>query len=109
IDKKVKIARRLGFITHKKGLIVSPKTIRNLKDSEKMYIIAGGYGQAGSALYRAALKDHKLVTVEKDDMVIFSADPAPPGTKESVDYLVDRLFEAGARVHYYDTQENLHV
>lgn len=109
IDKKAQIAKKLGYLTHKKGLVVSPKKLAKHKDREKMYIIAGSYGQTGSALYRVATNDHGHISANKGDMVIFSADPAPPGTKESVDFMVDRLFELGAEVYYYDTQEDLHV
>jgi len=42
-------------------------------------------------------------------MVIFSSDPAPPGSKANVDAVVDRLIELGVDVHYYETQEDLHV
>ena len=49
------------------------------------------------------------MTVDPDDTVIFSADPAPPGTEQAVNFLVDNLIEKGVNVHYYDTQEDLHV
>lgn len=109
IDRKARIAKNLGLITYKKNLVVSPKKLRSLPYNERMYIIAGGYGQMGSSLYRVAMDEHKQVDVQKGDVVIFSSDPAPPGTKESVDVLVDKLFELGVEVHYYDTQEDLHV
>jgi ribonuclease J len=41
--------------------------------------------------------------------VIFSSDPAPPGSKANVDFLVDKLIESDVDVHYYDMQEDLHV
>jgi len=55
------------------------------------------------------MSEHKQIQAKSGDTVIFSSDPAPPGTKESVDMLVDKLFELGVEVHYYDTQEDLHV
>jgi len=42
-------------------------------------------------------------------VVVFSADPAPPGSRETVDTLVDKLILKGAKVYYYEIQENLHV
>lgn len=109
IDKKAKIARQLGYLDMPKGLVISPKVLNKHKDSEIMFIIAGGYGQDNSALYRVATGEHSYIKLNSGDRVVFSANPAPPGTKESVDYLVDRLFEAGANVNFYDTQEDLHV
>ncbi|QQS38990.1 ribonuclease J [Candidatus Woesebacteria bacterium] len=109
IDTKAQIAKRLGFLNYPKGLVVMSKRLKRLKDTEQMYIISGGYGQAGSALYKVAMNEHKFIKARRNDMVIFSSDPAPPGTKESVDFLVDRFITMGLDVHYYDTQEDLHV
>ncbi|MBX4205931.1 ribonuclease J, partial [Candidatus Microgenomates bacterium] len=43
------------------------------------------------------------------DTVVYSSDPAPPGSKESVDSVVDQMIQSGVDVYYYDIQENLHV
>jgi len=53
--------------------------------------------------------EHDFLTIGKGDVVIFSSDPAPPGSKTNVDFLVDKLIEADVDVHYYDMQEDLHV
>jgi ribonuclease J len=74
-----------------------------------MYIISGSYGQPGSALYRVATDEHEWIHTEPGDVVIFSGDPSPPGSKANVDYLVDEFLTRGIDVHYYDIQENLHV
>ncbi len=42
-------------------------------------------------------------------MVIFSADPNPPGVAEAVERLMDTLTLAGSEVIYSKIQENLHV
>jgi len=109
IDVKSDIAKKLGYLHYPNSLVVSPHNAKNLKDNQVMYIISGCYGQPGSALYRATVGDHKFLQIKQQDTVIFSADPAPPGSKVNVDYLVDRLFEMDVDVHYYDLQEDLHV
>ena len=109
VDTKATIAHDLGYLNYPEGLVLSPRDAGRLSGNKKMYIIAGSYGQVGSALQRIAEKDHRFLSIEKDDMVIFSSDPAPPGAKETVDHVVDRLLELGADVHYYDLHENLHV
>lgn len=62
-----------------------------------------------SNLYRLALGEHDFLSVGKGDTVIFSSDPAPPGSKANVDFLVDKFIESDVDVHYYDMQEDLHV
>jgi len=109
IDKKMQIARNLGYLHYNPGQLVSPKEAVKLPMEKGLYIISGSYGQPGSALYRLALGEHDLLKINPDDLVIFSSDPAPPGSKTNVDFLVDKLTEADADVHYYDTQEDLHV
>lgn len=109
VDRKAAIAKDFGYLHYPDGLVINPNQAERLKNDQLMYIISGSYGQPGSALYRTALGEHKFVSVAKGDVVIFSSDPAPPGSKGNVDFVVDRLIELGVDVHYYDMQEDLHV
>lgn len=109
IDRKAGIAKELGYLFYSNDLVISSKQAQKLPDNRVMFIISGSYGQGGSALYRVAVNEHEFLTVGKGDTVIFSGDPAPPGSKTNVDFLVDRLIEANCDVHYYDMQEDLHV
>lgn len=108
-EKKVEIAKKLGNINWSQGTVVTPREAQNLPREKVIYIISGSYGQVGSALYRVALGEHPFLSVDVDDTVVFSADPAPPGTEQAVNFVVDNLIEKGALVHYYDTQDDLHV
>lgn len=109
IEQKVKIAQALGYLK------VSPKDLLSRKEAKRFpskritYIVAGSYGQPGSALWRITNDEYPAVSLKKQALVIFSADPAPPGTKIQVDILIDQLIGKGANVHYYEIQENLHV
>ena len=109
IQKKAEIAKDLGYLFYPQGLVVQPKQAAKLPPDKVLYIISGSYGQPGSALYRLCLGDHDFLTIGKGDVMIFSSDPAPPGSKANVDFLVDKLIEADVDVHYYDMQEDLHV
>lgn len=109
IESKMEIARRLGFASWPNGVVVKLREADNLPPNKITYIISGCYGQVDSALYRLSLDEHQSLRVEKDDMIIFSADPSPPGASESVNYVVDNLIDREVEVHYYDTQEDLHV
>jgi len=109
IERKAQIAKDLGYLFYPNDLVIRSKQAAKLPPNKILYIISGSYGQPGSALYRLCLGDHDTLTVGKGDMVIFSADPAPPGSKANVDFLVDKLIESDVDVHYYDMQEDLHV
>ncbi len=109
IDKKAEIARDLGYLSYPRDLVIDPKQANKLNKDQVVYIISGSYGQPGSALYRLAINEHDFLSIEQGDTVIFSGDPAPPGSKSNVDFVVDKLIEANVDVHYYDLQEDLHV
>src|SRR5258708_34098790 len=109
IDRKADIAKKLGYLNYKDGIVITNKQANKMLPKELMYIISGSYGQPVSALYRVALSAHDFLSIAKDDVVVFSSDPAPPGSKTNVDFVVDHIIELGADVHYYDLQEDLHV
>lgn len=109
IESKADIAKNLGYLHYPPELVISPKRAGKLPKDKIMYIISGSYGQPGSALHRLSFGEHDFLYLEEGDVVIFSSDPAPPGSKANVDAVVDRLIERDAEVHYYDMQEDLHV
>ncbi len=108
-EKKAEIARKLGHLKWIPGTVITPREAQKLPSNKVTYIISGSYGQTGSALHRVAMGEHPFLQIETDDYVVFSADPAPPGTEQAVNFVVDNLMEKGAVVHYYDTQDDLHV
>jgi ribonuclease J len=108
-EAKAQIARNLGYLHYPENLVIPFKKIKKISKQKIMYIISGSYGQPGSALYRVANGEHDFLSMGKGDVVIFSSDPAPPGSKANVDRLVDRFIETGVEVHYYEMQEDLHV
>lgn len=109
ILKNVLVSKELNYLKVSGKDLVRVEKSSSLPSDKLTYIVAGAYGQADSALYRIANGTHKFVQVKKDAVVIFSADPNPPGVSDAVDLVVDKLTEAGAVVHYYEIQNDLHV
>lgn len=109
VEKNSQVAKILGYLKVPKKMVLSPPRSLDFPSSEITYIIAGCYGQPNSALTRVSKAEHRLISLKRGATVIFSGDPAPPGTKDNVDSLVDRLISLGADVYYYDIQENLHT
>lgn len=109
IRTNIRIARSLGYLNLKDHEMAEIKQTQKTPTHRLLYLIAGSYGQPDSALVRLACREYRHLRLDPEDSVIFSADPAPPGTKIQVDMVVDDLLKQGARVHYYDLQENLHV
>lgn len=108
VDRNLTLAMQLGFVNVPKGTLIKPEQIRNFKDSQIALIIAGSQGQEGSAMYRAAMEDHKYVKLKPGDRVVFSSD-AIPGSETAVYGLIDTLVKIGVDVSHRETTSDLHV
>src|SRR3989344_125703 len=97
IESKAEIARNLGYLRYRGNAVVSKKQATKLPKDKVMYIISGCYGQAGSNLYRVALGEHDRISAEVGGVVIFSGDPAPPGTIRHMRAYKDLALRMGAR------------
>jgi ribonuclease J len=108
IEKNMEIARNLGYLKAPDGIVVPLDRARKIPPRRITYIIAGSYGQKGSALDRVARAEHRQIRMRDDAVVIFSADPIP-GIIDQVNIMIDTLTERGARVVYSEVQDDLHV
>jgi ribonuclease J len=104
-----KIAKKAGYLDSLKKHIIANKQIKKTPRDQLTVIAAGSYGQSGSALERISRDKHRMVKLQQGDLVIFSADPSPPGVILDVNNMIDNLTRKGAEVHYYEIQENLYV
>lgn len=109
IQQNSDVARSLGYLDFPDDVFIDEKEAANYVPSELVYIIAGCYGQQGSGLDRVARGEHKQIFLENNALVIFSADPNPPGVAVAVNKLQDTLTLAGAEVLYSGIQDNIHV
>uniref|UniRef100_A0A7C4TJ46 Ribonuclease J n=1 Tax=candidate division WWE3 bacterium TaxID=2053526 RepID=A0A7C4TJ46_UNCKA len=109
IDKSVKIARALGYLPFSDSAFATLKEARNLTPDSIVYLIAGCFGQRGSALDRLSRGEHRDVYLEEGAIVIFSAEPNPPGVDLDVEDVCANFVLAGAEVIDHTNFDNLHV
>jgi ribonuclease J len=109
IDQSVSVARRLGYLPFADDIFVKDADSSKYKQGDIVYIIAGCYGQEGSALARFSRGEHDTVKLVDNALVVFSADPNPPGVEADVEKVMSALTLAGAEVLYSKIQNNLHV
>lgn len=98
----------LGYIKIDKNMEIDLKEVRNYNDKQIVLIVAGSQGQEGSALSRITNGDHRDITINKNDCVVFSSDPIP-GNEVAINALIDDIAKNGARVLYSDVYSGLHV
>ena len=108
IDQNTEEAVKLGYMRFPREAIILDRDLKRVPPTKQCLIMAGAQGQEGSALSRAANDDHKFVTIDEGDTVVFSADPIP-GSENNINALIEQLYRKGARVAYSDIMEDLHV
>lgn len=97
---KVKdLAIKMGYMKLPPGMEVEIEQLKHIPDQEIMLIVAGSQGQENSAMTRIANDEHKDITLNPKDVVVFSSDPIP-GNEISVTELIDVIFKKGAKAVY---------
>ncbi len=108
IKQNIKVAQEMGYLKIPSYVLVDERKLQKIPPAKITLIVAGSQGQVESALARIASNDHPFVRIEKNDMVVFSADPIP-GNEEAVHSLIDQLIDLGAEISYSEVEEDLHV
>ena len=109
IEQSSTVARELKYLPFANEVFVPVKAAKSMPQSELVYIVAGCYGQSGSGLERISRQEHNLISLQKNAMVVISADPNPPGVQEDVERLLHNLTLLGAELFYSEVHKNLHV
>jgi len=102
------IGRQLGYVKLVQNMEVKPQQVMSMDPSKVMILIPGSQAQEESALVRVANDEHKDLRIDKNDTVIFSADPIP-GNEVNIYSLIDNLSKKGARVIHSDMSDEFHV
>ena len=99
-------ARETGYLTDLPKFIESEAT-RDIPKDQILYICTGSQGEPRAALARIAAGDHRYVTMEEGDTVIFSS-RIIPGNELAIGRIHNRLVRRGVRVISTDSDE-VHV
>jgi len=103
------LARQLGYLNCPEKWEVKPEKVNSMNPKEVMILLPGSQAQQESALVRVATDSNRHgIKVDKNDTVIFSADPIP-GNEISIYSLLDVLSQKVARIIYSDIANDFHV
>ncbi|HDP80779.1 MAG TPA: ribonuclease J [Spirochaetes bacterium] len=105
--KNVEIAKNLGYLSYREGLIIDIKEAGSVADRKLVVICTGSQGEPMSALSRMAAGTHKHFTTAGTDTVIITASVIP-GNERMVNTVVNSLMRQGADV-YYEQDGDIHV
>ncbi len=107
VEQNVNTAMELGFLNDDKHVLIDKKEIQDYQDKELVIVIAGSQGQEGSSLVRAIYGEHKEITLQPQDRVIFSAD-AIPGNELTYFGAVDTLSINNIETYYPAVTPGVH-
>lgn len=100
MQSNIEISHQLGYLKFKKGTFIESREIRRIPDKKLLIIGTGAQGERRAVLKRIANKEHKFLSIKKNDTVIFSSSVVP-GNERSIQTLKDTLYRQGARVYHY--------
>jgi ribonuclease J len=97
--QNTQLGQDLGYLKVPHGVLVSPQEAERIKPSRLLVVLTGSQGEPSAAMARLAGGEHRWVSVQQDDLFIFSA-RAIPGNEVAIFSVIDDLFRLGAEVIY---------
>ena len=94
--RNMNVARDLGYLDVKPGLVVSSDNLVGLPDDEVVLICTGSQGEPMAALSRIANGDHAITVGEGDTVILASS--LIPGNENPVNRVINGLTRWGAQV-----------
>ncbi len=105
--ENTKIARRLGYLDVPDDLFIDLNQASSMPASKVVIMATGSQGEPSAVLARLARGQHRQLSIEEGDTVIFSAHPIP-GNEEVIYRMINQLYRRGATV-LYDKIADVHV
>lgn len=96
----IEIAKRLGYIKAKKGTLLTTKEVLKYPDNKITILCTGAQGEENAVLMRIINKEHKVLSIQKGDSLIFSSSVIP-GNERTIQFVKDHLYRQGAIVFHY--------
>lgn len=96
----VEIARNLGYLKIRKGVLINVKEIDKYPDSKVTIICTGAQGENKASLMKIANKEHPTLRFKKGDTAVFSSSVIP-GNERTVQILKDDILRQGVKVFHY--------
>jgi ribonuclease J len=93
----IEIGKKLGYIRVKPNTILPWEEIKKLPNNRYLILCTGAQGEDNAVLMRIANREHKYLTIERGDLVVFSSSVIP-GNDRAVTRLKDGLLREGADI-----------
>jgi len=87
----MKIAQELGYIKTDKQTIIEVKHIHNYPSDKVIILCTGAQGETNAALSKIVTDNHRFITLNKEDTIVFSSSIIP-GNENTIQRLKDNLY-----------------
>ena len=104
----ISTAAELGYINIPDNTLIDIEEIRNYVDEQLVLITTGSQGETMAALSRMAASTHRKISINPNDVIIFSSHPIP-GNEKAVSKIMNELAKKGAAVIFQDTHVSGHA
>lgn len=104
----LELGKKFGYVEELKNVLIDEKQFKNTPDNKLVIVLSGSQGEHRSSLVRTSLKEHRFLSIKKDDLIIFSARPIP-GNEREIIRLIDLLKEQGAAIITSRDHPDIHV
>lgn len=95
--RNMEIARDRGFLHVPDGVLIELKDANSLPTNRRVYMATGSQGEPMAALSRIAKHEHRTISLDPGDTVVF-ASSLIPGNENSVGRVINQLTRLGANV-----------
>ncbi len=96
----VEVAHEIGYLKFNPKLLLSEEEFKRTPDKELLIIGTGAQGETNAFLARVVNGNHRTISLQENDTVIFSSS-AIPGNERSVQQLMDLIVRQGASIINY--------
>lgn len=96
----VEIAKEIGYLKIQKGTQISMDQFNQYPREHITVLATGALGQDSASMMRIVNGEHRHITLQKKDTIVFSSSIVP-GNERSVQYLKDMFYRAGVKVYHY--------
>jgi ribonuclease J len=107
IIDNVEIAQRLGYLRVPAGVQIRDSDVKNFPAQDVVCLCTGSQGEPQAALPRIAINDHRHVTLEPEDVVVFSAREIP-GNEKAIGRVMNHVARREAEI-IHEGIKHVHV
>lgn len=98
MENNLRIIKKLGYL---KGMedawVEQTDEVTDWEANDWMFLTTGAQGEYSGGISRIAFKQHTIVKLQAQDMVMFSSSPIP-GNERSVGKVVNQLLKQGVKI-----------